>query len=75
MKISNNRVKNDKRFYNVRKITDLRDLINQSVELYSDDEDFVLSDNFFDINGDEVRVKVLEGKAINVKARSVYDIR
>ena len=47
----------------------------KSVELYSDDEDFVLSDNFFDINGDEVRVKVLEGKAINVKARSVYDIR
>ena len=47
----------------------------KSVELYSDDEDFVLSDNFFDINGDEVRVKVLEGKTINVKARSVYDIR
>ena len=36
MKISNNRVKNDKKFYEVRKITDLRDLINQSVELYAD---------------------------------------
>lgn len=47
----------------------------KSVELYSDDEDFILSDNFFDINGGELRVKVIEGKAVNVKARSVYDIR
>ncbi len=47
----------------------------KSVEIYSPDSDFILSDNFFDINGGEVRVKVLEGEVKNLKVRSVYDIR
>ncbi len=47
----------------------------KSVEIYSDECDFILSDNFFDINGGEVRVKVTEGEAKGVKVRSVYDIR
>jgi len=47
----------------------------KSVEIYSDECDFILSDNFFDINGGEVRVKVLEGEARAIKLRSVYDIR
>ena len=47
----------------------------KSIEIYSDDTDFILSDNFFDMNAGEVRVKVLEGEAKNVKLRSVYDIR
>ena len=47
----------------------------KSVEIYSDDCDFILSDNFFDMNAGEVRVKVLEGEAKNIKLRSVYDIR
>ena len=51
------------------------DAYAKSVEIYSDDEDFILSDNFFDINGGEVRVKVLEGTPKNIKLRSVYDIR
>ena len=47
----------------------------KSVEIYSDDCDFILSDNFFDINAGEKRVKILEGEPINIKVRSVYDIR
>ena len=47
----------------------------KSVEIYSDDCDFILSDNFFDMNAGEVRVKILEGEAKNIKLRSVYDIR
>ena len=47
----------------------------KNVEIYSPDSDFILSDNFFDINGGEVRVKVLEGEAKTLAVRSVYDIR
>lgn len=47
----------------------------KSVEIYSDDSDFILSDNFFDINGGEKRVKILEGSPTNIKTRTVYDIR
>lgn len=47
----------------------------KSVEIYSPDSDVVLSDNFFDINGGSKTVTVLEGKAENLKFRSVYDIR
>ena len=36
--------------------------------------DAVLSDNFFDMNAGERRVKVLRGTPGDVKARSVYDI-
>lgn len=47
----------------------------KSVEIYSDDCDFILSDNFFDMNGGEKRVKILEGEVKNIKLRSVYDIK
>ena len=47
----------------------------KSVEIYSDTEDFILSDNFFDMNKGQKRIKVLEGKAENLHVRSVFDIR
>ena len=47
----------------------------KSVELYSDDDDFVLSDNFFDCNAGSVTVRVVRGEAKHVKVRSVYDLR
>jgi beta-mannosidase len=47
----------------------------KSVEIYSMDSDFILSDNFFDMNKGEKRIKILEGNAKNLKVRSVYDIR
>jgi beta-mannosidase len=46
----------------------------KSVELYSDTDDFVLSDNFFDMNAGSVTVRVLRGSANGIKARSVYDL-
>ena len=47
----------------------------KSVEIQNEAEDFVLSDNYFDLNGGEKRVKIVSGKAEGVKVRSVYDIR
>ncbi len=47
-----------------------------SVEIYSEESDLYLSDNFLDINGgEEVRVRILEGEPKAIKLRSVYDIR
>ena len=37
--------------------------------------DVLLSDNYFDMNAGERRVKVLRGAPTQVSARSVYDIR
>lgn len=45
------------------------------VEVYSEDSDFVLSDNFFDMEKGEKRIKILSGSPINIKVRSVYDIK
>ena len=47
----------------------------KSVEIYSPDSDFILSDNFFDMNAGEKRVKVIEGEVGELRVRSVYDIR
>ena len=47
----------------------------KSVDIYSDDSDFILSDNFFDMNGGEKRVKILEGTPKTVKVRSVFNIK
>ena len=47
----------------------------KSVEIYSPDSDFILSDNFFDMNGGEKTVKILEGEPKTILLRSVYDIR
>nr|AGS53126.1 beta-mannosidase [uncultured bacterium contig00040] len=46
----------------------------RSVELYSDEDDFVLSDNFFDISAGSATVRILRGDPKDVKARSVYDV-
>lgn len=47
----------------------------QQVEIYSPDEDFILSDNFFDMEPGTRKVTVLEGEPEKVFARSVFDIR
>lgn len=46
----------------------------RSVEIYGD-EDFVLSDNFFDMEAGEKTITVLRGTASDLKVRSVYDIK
>ncbi len=51
------------------------DAYAKSVEIQNDREDLILSDNYFDLNGDEKRVKIISGEAKEVRLRSVYDIR
>ena len=47
----------------------------KSVEIDSLDCDMILSDNYFDINAGEKRVKILKGNPKTLCLRSVYDIR
>ncbi|MFQ7123956.1 MAG: beta-mannosidase [Eisenbergiella sp.] len=47
----------------------------KSVEILNENEDLVLSDNYFDLNADEKRVKILSGSTENLRLRSVFDIR
>lgn len=46
----------------------------KSVEIQNENEDLILSDNYFDMNPGVYRVKVLRGKADRLYVRSVYDI-
>ena len=45
------------------------------VEIYSESEDFILEDNFFDMEKGERRIKIVEGSPCDLHVRSVYDIR
>lgn len=45
-----------------------------SVELLNENEDWVLSDNYFDMEAGERRVKILSGDAEEIRVRSVYNI-
>ena len=51
------------------------DAYAKSVEILDENEDMVLSDNYFDLHGDSRTVKVLRGVPENIRVRSVYDIR
>lgn len=56
-------------------ITVYADSFAKAVEIDSPDSDFILSDNYFDMNGGTKTVKILEGTPKTLKLRSVYDIR
>ena len=47
----------------------------RSVEIINENDDMLLGDNYFDINGDDRRIKILSGSPKGIKIRSVYDIR
>lgn len=47
----------------------------QYVEIDSPDSDFILSDNYFDMNAGKKTVKILEGTPKTIRMRSVYDIK
>ena len=47
----------------------------KSVEILNENEDMILSDNYFDMNAGEKRVKVISGDPSLLRVRSVYDIR
>ena len=51
-------------------ITVWADAYAKSVEILDENEDMVLSDNYFDLHGE-----VLRGVPENIRVRSVYDIR
>lgn len=56
-------------------ITVYADAYARSVEINSPDSDFILSDNYFDMNGGSKTVRILEGNPKTIALRSVYDIR
>ena len=56
-------------------ITVYADAYARYVEIDSPDSDFILSDNYFDMNAGSRTVKVLEGTPKTIALRSVYDIR
>ncbi len=45
------------------------------VFISNENDDLILSDNFFDMDKGEKRVKIISGKAKNLQVKSVYDIR
>jgi beta-mannosidase len=47
----------------------------KSVEILNKTEDLILSDNYFDMNAGTKKVKILSGKPVGIKLRSVYDIK
>lgn len=50
------------------------DAYAKSVEIRNEADDLILSDNFFDMNAGEKRVKIISGRAEKLSMRSVYDI-
>ncbi|MCD8398380.1 MAG: glycoside hydrolase family 2 protein [Lachnospiraceae bacterium] len=47
----------------------------KSVEIRNENEDLILSDNYFDMNAGTKRVKIESGDVSKLRLRSVYDIR
>ncbi|MDO4340149.1 MAG: glycoside hydrolase family 2 protein [Eubacteriales bacterium] len=47
----------------------------RSVEIINGADDLLLEDNYFDMNAGERRVRILKGQPVELKVRSVYDIR
>ena len=59
---------------NGNEITVYADKYAKSVQIDSPDSDFVLSDNFFDMNPGCKTVQILEGSPKTITLRSVFDI-
>lgn len=57
------------------KITVSSNSYAKSVEILNDNEDLVLTDNYFDLNADSKTVEVLSGNIDTIRLRSVYDIK
>ncbi|MBR6293086.1 MAG: hypothetical protein IKR54_00710, partial [Lachnospiraceae bacterium] len=47
----------------------------KGIEIRNESDDLILSDNFFDMNGGEKRVRVIEGSPDKIEVRSVWSIR
>ncbi|MDR2209858.1 MAG: glycoside hydrolase family 2 protein, partial [Spirochaetaceae bacterium] len=57
------------------RITVTAEAYAKSVEILNENEDLVLSDNYFDMNAGEKTVTILSGAPRGIRLRSVYDIR
>ena len=55
-------------------ITVHADAYAKSVEISNEQDDLILTDNFFDLNADSRTVKILSGKPEGIRVKSVYDI-
>ena len=55
-------------------ITVRADAYAKSVEILNEEEDLILSDNYFDMNAGEKKVRILRGKPDGLRVRSVFDI-
>lgn len=51
------------------------DAYAKSVEIQNAEEDMILQDNYFDMNGGEKRIQIIRGNAKGLSVRSVYDIK
>lgn len=51
------------------------DTYAKGVEIQSEAGELLLSDNYFDMNAGETRIKILKGDTGGIKLRSVYNIR
>ena len=47
----------------------------RAVEILNADDTMLLSDNYFDMNPGQVRVRILKGEPTGLRVRSVYDIK
>ena len=55
-------------------ITVRADAYAKSVEILNEEEDLILSDNYFDMNAGKKKVRILRGKPDGLRVRSVFDI-
>lgn len=51
------------------------DAYARGVEIRNEEDDLILSDNFFDMNPGVKKVRILKGKPEGLRVRSVFDIR
>ncbi|GHU34318.1 beta-mannosidase [Spirochaetia bacterium] len=56
-------------------ITIEADSYAKSVEIQNENQDMILSDNYFDMNAGKKTLKIISGKAEGLKVRSVFNIR
>ena len=48
----------------------------KSVEVLNENEDWILEDNYFDLDaGEERRIRIIKGEPTGIHMRSVYNIR
>ncbi|MDR2150979.1 MAG: glycoside hydrolase family 2 protein [Spirochaetaceae bacterium] len=57
------------------RITISADSYAKSVEIQNNNQDMILSDNYFDMNGGEKTVQIINGNPEGIRLRSVFDIR